>query len=58
MKIFNATWRHKTFHALRDGKILVQKDKGCSEYALPGGSVQIGETAEAALIREYKKKSV
>lgn len=43
---------------MRDGKILVQKDKGGSEYALPGGGVQIGETAEAALIREYKKKSV
>lgn len=42
---------------VRDGKILVQKDNGGHEYALPGGSVQIGETTEAALIREYQEET-
>lgn len=38
---------------IRGGKILVQRDRDGSEYALPGGHVQIGETTEAALVREY-----
>ena len=41
----------------RDGKILVQKDKSGTEYALPGGGVQIGETTEAALIREFEEET-
>ncbi|MCL2322414.1 MAG: NUDIX hydrolase [Oscillospiraceae bacterium] len=42
---------------LRNGKILVQRDKDGTEYALPGGHVKIGETSEEALIREYKEET-
>lgn len=42
---------------MREGKILVQRDVGGNEYALPGGHVRIGETTEAALIREYREEA-
>ena len=42
---------------IRDGKILVQRDKNGTEYALPGGHVKVGETAEASIIREYKEET-
>lgn len=42
---------------VRDGKVLLQRDKGGSEYALPGGHVQAGETTEEALIREYREET-
>lgn len=42
---------------VRDGKLLVQRDREGNEFALPGGHVQIGETLEAALIREYKEET-
>ena len=37
---------------VKDGKILVQREKDGNEYALPGGHVKIGETLEDGLIRE------
>lgn len=37
---------------IKDGKILVQRDRDGSEYALPGGHVKTGETLEDGLIRE------
>ncbi len=37
---------------VRDNMILVQRDKGGNEYALPGGHIKIGETLEEGLIRE------
>ncbi len=40
-----------------NNKILLQKDKNGTEYALPGGHVTIGETSEATLIREYKEET-
>jgi len=42
---------------IRDGKILVQRDADGHEFALPGGHIHIGETTEAALIREYKEET-
>lgn len=41
---------------VKDGKILVQRDKDGNEYALPGGHVKIGETLEAGLIREIQEE--
>ncbi len=41
----------------KDGKILVQRDKNGTEYALPGGHIKIGETLEDGLIREYKEET-
>ena len=42
---------------VRDGKILVQRDRNGNEYALPGGHVKIGETLADGLIREYKEET-
>ena len=41
---------------VRNGKILVQREKNGSEYALPGGHVKIGETMEACLVRELREE--
>lgn len=41
---------------IRDGKLLVQRDKNGVEYALPGGHVQVGETTENALKREFQEE--
>ena len=38
---------------VRSGKVLVQRDRDGSEYALPGGHVKIGETTADGLVREY-----
>ena len=42
---------------VRDGKLLVQRDRDGSEYALPGGHVKIGETTPDALVREYREET-
>lgn len=42
---------------IQNGKILVQREKGGNEYALPGGLVLQGETAEQAVIRRYKEEA-
>ena len=39
---------------IRNGKILLQRDHG--EYALIGGHVQIGETGEEAVRREFEEE--
>ncbi len=41
---------------IKDGKILVQRERNGNEYALPGGHVKIGETLEEGLVREYKEE--
>lgn len=42
---------------VRDGKLLVQRDRDGSEYALPSGHVKIGETTADGLVREYKEET-
>ena len=42
---------------IKDGRILVQRDRDGNEYALPGGHVKIGETTADALVREYKEET-
>lgn len=37
---------------VKDNKILVQRDRNGTEYALPGGHLKIGETLEDGLVRE------
>ena len=41
---------------VRDGKILVQRERGGNEYALPGGHLEDSETFEDAVIREVKEE--
>lgn len=41
---------------VKDQKILVQRDRNGSEYALPGGHIKIGETLEDGLIREMMEE--
>ena len=43
---------------VRDGKLLVQRDRDGSEYALPGGHVKIGESTADGLVREYKEETL
>ena len=42
---------------VRDGKLLVQRDRDGNEYALPGGHVRIGEATADGLVREYKEET-
>ena len=42
---------------VRDGKLLVQRDRNGNEYALPGGHVKVGETLSDGLVREYKEET-
>ncbi len=42
---------------LRGDKVLVQRDAGGTEYALPGGHIKIGETLEEGLVREFKEET-
>ncbi len=41
---------------VREGKLLVQREKDGQEYALPGGHVQIGEETADALSREFREE--
>lgn len=42
---------------VRDGRLLVQRERDGCEYALPGGHVQISETTQEALVREYEEET-
>lgn len=41
---------------ISDGKILAMRDERSPYYYLPGGRVEIGETAENAVIREVREE--
>jgi len=41
---------------MKNEKLLVQREKTGTEYALPGGLVEIGEVSEQALIRRFKEE--
>ena len=41
---------------MEDGKILAMKDERSPYYYLPGGRVMMGETAEQAVIREFREE--
>ena len=43
---------------VRDGKLLVQRDRDGNEFALPGGHVKIGETGNTGKKQEQISKSV
>lgn len=38
------------------GRILLQRERGGQEYAVPGGHVKIGETTDECLVREYDEE--
>ncbi|NFI56689.1 NUDIX domain-containing protein [Clostridium botulinum] len=41
---------------VHDGKILLQRPKDDTAYAIPGGHVVLGETNEETLVREFKEE--
>ena len=41
---------------IKNGKILVQRDRHGNEYAIPGGHVKVGEEMTESLIREFKEE--
>ncbi|MBO5023828.1 MAG: NUDIX domain-containing protein [Clostridia bacterium] len=52
------TWSFRSAGVLlRNGKILVQRERDGEEYALPGGSIEFGETSKQALVREYAQET-
>ena len=42
---------------IRNGKLLVQRERNGNEYALPGGHVKIGEVMTDSLIREFAEET-
>ena len=41
---------------IQNGKVLLQKPTNDTAYAFPGGHVELGETNEQTLIREYQEE--
>lgn len=42
---------------VRNGRILLQREKDGHEYAIPGGHIKIGETLADGLIREWMEET-
>ncbi len=42
---------------VKDNMILLQRDRGGSEYALPGGHIKVGETLRDGLVREMAEET-
>ena len=42
---------------IHDNKLLVQRERQGTQYALPGGHVKTGETSEQAIIREFREET-
>ena len=42
---------------MREGRVLLQTPVGEAEYALPGGHIELGETAAEALAREFMEET-
>ncbi len=42
---------------IQNGQLLLQREKGGNEYALPGGTVKLGESTGEALLREWKEET-
>lgn len=43
--------------SIRDGRVLLCKNTKHGYFFLPGGHVEFGETAETALVREFKEEA-
>lgn len=56
-KVDNAKFNYRVCAIMiSDGKILATKDERSPFYYLPGGRVQMGETAEDAVVREIQEE--
>lgn len=42
---------------IKNNKVMLQHEKDGCEYALPGGTLKLGETTEENLIREWKEET-
>ncbi len=41
---------------VRNGRVLLQREKDGNEYAFPGGTVKLGESTMETLLREWKEE--
>lgn len=54
VKTENAAFGYRTAGVLiKNGKILLQRERNGDEYAVPGGHVKLGERSDDALKREF-----
>jgi ADP-ribose pyrophosphatase YjhB (NUDIX family) len=41
----------------RNGLLLLVRDRGFQQFSLPGGGLRVGETPEAAVVRELREET-